>query len=45
MLCVGRSTIYDLFRAGQLRSVKIGRRRLIQREALEELLSSLETAL
>jgi excisionase family DNA binding protein len=42
LLNVGRSTAYELIRSGRLRSVKIGRRRLIPREALESLLASLE---
>jgi excisionase family DNA binding protein len=44
MLNVGRSTAYDLIRSGRLRSVKIGRRRLIPRDALEDLLASLHEA-
>ncbi|HEX6969658.1 MAG TPA: helix-turn-helix domain-containing protein [Micromonosporaceae bacterium] len=42
LLNIGRSTAYDLIRSGRLRSVKIGRRRLIPRDALESLLASLE---
>lgn len=42
LLNIGRSTAYELIRSGRLRSVKIGRRRLIPREALESLLASLE---
>ena len=41
LLNVGRSTAYDLIRAGKLRSIKIGRRRLIPRDALEEMINEL----
>lgn len=41
LLNVGRSTAYDLIRSGRLRSVKIGRRRLVPREALDALIASL----
>jgi excisionase family DNA binding protein len=44
LLNVGRSTAYDLIRTGRLRSVKIGRRRLVPRDALDELLVSLREA-
>jgi excisionase family DNA binding protein len=44
LLNVGRSTAYDLIRSGRLRSVKIGRRRLVPRDALEELLTALQEA-
>jgi excisionase family DNA binding protein len=43
VLGVGKSTIYDLLRANRLRSVKIGRRRLIPVGACEEFLNSLPT--
>lgn len=36
LLGIGRSTTYALVRGGQLRSVRIGRRRLIPQEAVEE---------
>lgn len=42
LLNVGRSTAYDLIRSGRLRSIKIGRRRLIPRDALDALIASLE---
>lgn len=42
LLNVGRSTAYDLIRTGRLRSVKIGRRRLVPRDALDALVASLE---
>jgi excisionase family DNA binding protein len=35
ILSVGRSTVYDLIRSGRLRSIKIGRRRLVPRSALD----------
>lgn len=41
LLNVGRSTAYDLIRSGRLRSFKIGRRRLVPREALEVLIADL----
>ncbi len=40
LLSVHRSTIYDLLGRGQLASVKIGRRRLIPRAALDEFIAS-----
>ncbi len=44
LLNVGRSTAYDLIRSGRLRSIKIGRRRLVPRDALEDLLATLQEA-
>lgn len=44
LLNIGRSTAYDLIRSGRLRSVKIGRRRLVPRDAVEDLLMSLQEA-
>jgi len=44
LLNVGRSTVYDLIRSGRLRSVKIGRRRLVPRDALDALLAELQEA-
>jgi excisionase family DNA binding protein len=38
MLNVGRLTVYDLIRSGRLKSVKIGRRRLVPRTALDALI-------
>lgn len=35
-LQLGRSTVYDLLRSGDLPSVKVGRRRLIAASALEQ---------
>lgn len=37
-LSVGRSKIYDLLKSGELRDVKIGGRRVILRDDLEQLL-------
>jgi excisionase family DNA binding protein len=39
LLGVCRDTVYVLMRAGRLRSVKVGRARLIPLAAIEELLS------
>ncbi|HEY9471707.1 MAG TPA: helix-turn-helix domain-containing protein [Propionibacteriaceae bacterium] len=44
LLNVGRSTAYDLIRSGQLRSVKIGRRRLVPRDALDSFIDKLQDA-
>lgn len=41
-LRVGRSTVFELFDSGQLRSVKIGRRRLVPESALIQFIESLE---
>jgi excisionase family DNA binding protein len=41
LLNIGRSTTYDLIRSGRLRSVKIGRRRLIPRTAIAEAIAAL----
>jgi excisionase family DNA binding protein len=38
---VGRSTLYDLIRSGRLRTVKIGRRRLVPVDALPDCIASL----
>ncbi len=37
---LSRSTIYELLKAGKLRAVKIGGRRLILRESLQALLEA-----
>lgn len=37
-LGLGRTTIYQLLTAGAIRSVKVGKRRLIPRNALDEFL-------
>ena len=41
---IRRTKIYELIASGQLRSVKIGKARLIPREALEELLTAQDQA-
>ncbi len=41
-LGVGRSTLYELIASGQLRTVKIGRRRLVPVSAVHELVERLE---
>jgi excisionase family DNA binding protein len=38
---LGRTTIYELFRSGDLPSVKVGRRRLVTDDALNAFVSSL----
>ena len=38
LLNVGRSTVYALIRSGRLRSIKIGRRRLVPRASLDALI-------
>jgi excisionase family DNA binding protein len=40
-LGIGRSTLYGLIRTGKLRTVKIGRRRLISTNALTEVVETL----
>ena len=40
-LGVGRSTVFELIRLGKLRSVVIGRRRLVPETALVEFIESL----
>ena len=41
LLGIGRSTTYELVRMGVLRSVKIGRRRLIPRTAINDAIVTL----
>lgn len=43
-LRMSRSLIYELIRSGQLRTVKVGRRRLVSVRALEEYVRALEGA-
>jgi excisionase family DNA binding protein len=38
---IGRSTLYELMRSGDLESVKVGRSRLIPADALEEFVARL----
>lgn len=40
-LGIGRSTLYDLIRSGKLRTVKIGRRRLVPATALTDVIETL----
>ncbi len=41
LLSIGRTSTYQLMRSGQLRSVKVGARRLIPWAALEEFVTEL----
>lgn len=41
-LGLGRSTVYELLASGQLRSVKVGRRRLISESALIDFIEKLD---
>jgi excisionase family DNA binding protein len=41
LLGIGRSTAYELVRARKLRSLKIGTRRLVPREAIDEVIAAL----
>jgi excisionase family DNA binding protein len=43
-LGVGRSTVFELIGDGQLRSVKVGRRRLVPESAITLFIQNLETA-
>jgi excisionase family DNA binding protein len=43
-LGISRSLTYELLSSGALRSVKIGRRRLVPREAIETYIASLPPA-
>lgn len=42
-LCLGRSTVFNLMASGELRSVKVGRRRLVPESAIVEFIGRLET--
>jgi excisionase family DNA binding protein len=42
-LGVGRSTVFAAIASGQLRSVKVGRRRLVPESAIVEFIEKLET--
>ena len=42
-LDLGRSTVYSLIRSGDLRSVKVGKRRLVPESALAEFIKRLES--
>jgi excisionase family DNA binding protein len=41
-LCVGRSTVYQLLGSGKLRSVKVGKRRLIPESAVVDFIENLD---
>lgn len=41
LLNVGRAAVYDLIRSRRLRTLKIGARRLVPREAIEETIALL----
>ena len=41
LLAIGRTCVYQLMKSGQLRSVKIGARRLVPRSAIEEFVHEL----
>jgi excisionase family DNA binding protein len=40
-LGIGRSALYELISAGAIKTIKIGRRRLIAREAIEDFIAAL----
>lgn len=42
-LGVGRSTVFELIASGDLRSVKVGRRRLVSEAAICEFISKIDT--
>ena len=44
LLNLGRSVIYELIRSGQLRTVKVGRRRLVPARALDDYVDGLADA-
>ncbi|MDN6706755.1 helix-turn-helix domain-containing protein [Corynebacterium glyciniphilum] len=39
---LGRTTVFTLIREGKLRSVKVGRRRMVPAAALDEFIAALE---
>lgn len=41
-LCLGRSKVFELLATGELRSVKVGRRRLVSEAALVEFIERLD---
>jgi excisionase family DNA binding protein len=41
-LCIGRSTAFELIASRQLRSVKVGRRRLVSEAAIVDFIQSLD---
>jgi excisionase family DNA binding protein len=42
LIGVGRTFVYEQFETGALRSVKVGRRRLVTRKAIEDFLAAHE---
>ena len=43
-LSLGRSSVYELLSSGELRSIKVGRRRLVSESALAEYINSIDHA-
>lgn len=41
-LSLGRNSVFDLMSSGQLRSIKVGRRRLVSESALNECIARLD---
>lgn len=41
-LSIGRSGVFELIRTGELRSVKVGRRRLVSETAIREFVGRLD---
>lgn len=41
-LAIGRSMVFDLIRSGELRSVKVGRRRLVSETAINEYIDRID---
>lgn len=39
LLCIGRNTAYEAVKGGEIPSIRIGRRILVPRDALERMLS------
>lgn len=42
-LGVGRSKVFELMASGELRSVRVGRRRLVSEAAIHEFISKIDT--
>ena len=43
-LGVGRNTVFNLMGSGQLRSVKLGRRRMISEQAIRDFIAAIDQA-
>jgi excisionase family DNA binding protein len=43
-LGVGRNTVFNLLGSGELRSVKLGRRRMVSAQALRDFIAALDQA-